>query len=102
MHVCAYVFWPGSVGQRFAGRRTNALKMDLSKVRRKHSIKMSVSSSVPVEDCSLAVDQAVGHSSVKAVGQMTERKTDGSVGAEGGSGGATEKTGGGGGTGGGR
>lgn len=44
--------------------------MNLSKVTREHSIKMSVSLSVSVEDCSLAVDQSVGHSSVKSTAQM--------------------------------
>ena len=44
--------------------------MDLSRLTRKHGIKLSVPSSHSVEDCSLAVGQAVSHSRVKSTAWM--------------------------------
>lgn len=44
--------------------------MELTKLTKKHGIKMSASSSVSVGDCSLAVGQAVGHISVKSMARM--------------------------------
>ena len=54
MSVCS---WPAAAGR---------LDMNLNKLMRKNGIKIAPGFSRSVEDCSLAVGQVVGHSSMKS------------------------------------